>query len=206
MGSRRCSRPAFPRPTRSRWSGSGRESEERYRIATQAVGGALVEADRRKDEFLATRAHELRNPRAPIRSAACYLRGRIELRRSKQRLEGAVRQAIEAVLPVIEEAGHTLDVHIAPDHVRVDADATRVAQAVLNLLKNAARCTPPGGRIQLFAGREAGEAVLRVRDDGLGIGLALTRRLVELHGGTVEAEIDGAGRGSLFTIRPQLSA
>jgi PAS domain S-box-containing protein len=228
---------------------------------------ALREGDKRKDEFLATLAHELRNPLAPIRNALALLRqagdrkdvaekavgvmdrqvghmvrliddlldvsrvsqGKITLRRQKADLRDAVRQAVETSGPAVERGRHSLSVSMPDAPVWVDADPTRVAQAVSNVLNNAAKYTPPGGRIGVSTGVEGEQAVVRVSDSGvgippdmlprvfdlftqvdrslhrsqggLGIGLSLVRSLVELHGGSVEAHSEGVGKGSEFVLR-----
>jgi PAS domain S-box-containing protein len=226
---------------------------------------ALREADKRKDEFLATLAHELRNPLAPIRYAVRLLRpdaapgviaqgrdtierqsahmarllddlldmsritrGAIELKRRTMDLRQAVEDSIEVARPMIEGVQHRLDVRLPAQPVPVDADATRLAQIVGNLLQNAAKYTDPGGSIAVTVSVEGARAVLRVRDDGiglseemqarvfelftqvhksitstrggLGIGLAIVRRLVELHGGTIEVHSEGLGRGTEFVV------
>lgn len=229
--------------------------------------GALQEEDRRKDEFLATLAHELRNPLAPIRNGLQVLkllghdhesaeesrgmmerqlehlvrlvddlldvsrvsRGKIELRKERLDLANIVATALETCAPAIEERGHELSVALPEEPIQVDADKTRLAQALGNLLNNAAKYTDPGGRISLSVERQGREAVIRVRDTGvgipgamlpkifdlftqvdrsleksqggLGIGLTLVRRMVELHGGNVEAKSAGQGLGSEFIIR-----
>jgi len=232
---------------------------------------ATADADRRKDEFLATLAHELRNPLAPVRTglqilgqtadaaAAARVRGmmdrqlahtvrliddlmdvsrittgKVTLRRERVALQAAVEVALEASRPQIEAARHALAVDLAPDPAWVDADITRITQVVTNLLTNAAKYTPEGGRITLAAGRDGDRAVVRVTDTGLGIpadmlaevfemftqvnrtldrsqgglgiGLALVKRLVEMHGGTIAAASPGPGRGSTFTVRLPLAA
>jgi PAS domain S-box-containing protein len=232
----------------------------------------LREADRRKDEFLATLAHELRNPLAPVRNGLQILRlaadkpemmestrqmmdrqlghmvrliddlldvsritrGKIELRKERVELSAVVQSALEASRSALEAAGHELTVTPPRRAVYLDADATRLAQVIGNLLNNAARYTPPGGHIWLNAEREDGEAVVRVRDTGLGIppemrmrvfemftqvnrqlersqgglgiGLALVRSLVHLHGGSIEARSAGLNQGSEFIVRLPLAA
>jgi PAS domain S-box-containing protein len=233
----------------------------------------LAEADRRKDVFLATLAHELRNPLAPIRSAVQILkakgppdpqlvwsrdvidrqvgqmarllddlldisritRGKLELRRERVRLSAVVEAAVETSRPLIDAGGHTLSVSLPPESVYLDADRVRLAQVLSNLLNNAAKYTDRGGQIRVTVRREGGEVAVAVADTGigmpadllprlfetfaqaapamgrsqggLGIGLALVRRLVELHGGTVTAHSDGPGRGSTFTVRlPEAAA
>jgi PAS domain S-box-containing protein len=233
---------------------------------------ALKEADRRKDEFLAVLAHELRNPLAPVRNAIEILRltqspspnlqwthdvidrqvrqmtrlvddlldvsrittGKIELRKERIELSAAVRIALEASRPLIERGQHLLTVRMAPEPLWLDADLARLAQVLSNLLNNAAKYTRPGGHIWLAAERRDGHALVRVRDNGmgipppmlrrifdmftqiggttdhsqggLGIGLTLVKRLVELHGGQVEARSEGANKGSEFVMKLPLSA
>ena len=232
---------------------------------------ALREADRRKDEFLATLAHELRNPLAPIRNALQILkmprvdaktiersrdmmerqvhhlvrlvddlldvsrvmRGKIELRREKVELATVVARAVETVQPLIDTQGHELSVRLPSESLPLDADPVRLAQVVGNLLTNAAKYTEPGGRIWLTAERDGHEAVLRIRDTGigiapdilprifelfvqvdhaatrsqggLGIGLTLVKNLCEMHNGSVEARSAGLGQGSEFVVRLPLS-
>jgi PAS domain S-box-containing protein len=236
------------------------------------VEEALAEANRRKDEFLAMLAHELRNPLAPIRNAVQILRvqessahdltwardiidrnvsqmvrlvddlldvsritrGEIRLQRSPTELADVVELAAEISRPLIDSRGHTLSVTIPETPIRVDGDGTRLAQVVANLLNNAAKYTDEGGQIWLSLEQEDGDALLRVRDTGvglppekleeifelftqvdrssdrsqggLGIGLTLVRRLVEMHGGRVEARSEGLGRGSEFLVRIPLLA
>jgi signal transduction histidine kinase/CheY-like chemotaxis protein len=228
---------------------------------------ALREADRSKDEFLATLAHELRNPLAPIRSAVQILymqetsspesrhalevidrqmqqmtrliddlldvsritRNRLELRKARIDLAEVIRAAVDTSHPLIEAAGHELTVTVPPRELLLDADPTRLAQALSNLLNNAARYTEPGGHIWLTADQQGSDAVVTVRDTGvgipgemlprifdlftqvdraleraqggLGIGLTLVKRLVEMHGGSVEARSEGPGAGSEFEMR-----
>ncbi|NML46768.1 response regulator [Ramlibacter sp. G-1-2-2] len=229
------------------------------------AAAALEEANQRKDEFLATLAHELRNPLAPIRQAARLARtspdpqqqqwalnvverqvghmalllddlldvsrisrGKLELRLAAVDLKAVVDSAVEMAAPLIESGGHRLDVQL-PDHpVQLTVDPVRIAQVLTNLLSNAAKYTDPGGRIRLSAEEDGGWLRLRVRDNGiglspehvdaifgmfsqvtaaaeraqggLGIGLALSRGLAALHGGSLEARSEGPGRGSEFTV------
>jgi signal transduction histidine kinase/ActR/RegA family two-component response regulator len=231
----------------------------------QALVGQLQEADRRKDEFLAILAHELRNPLAPIRQAAKIstlpnatpeqirwsqavvdrqvqhmalllddlldvsriTRGKLELRTRRMAMKTAIDAAIETARPLIDARGHTLHVDLPAEPLCVDADPLRLAQVIGNLLSNAAKYTPPGGTLGIRARAESGTVVLEVSDSGLGIegealarvfdmftqlhtthgqgglgiGLALVKGLVALHGGAVEARSEGAGRGSTFVVR-----
>ena len=236
-----------------------------------ATREALREADNRKDEFLATLAHELRNPLAPLRSSLDVLgmaaargaapgpaleimerqlshlvrlvddlmelsrvtRGNFELRREPVRLEAALRSAIEASEPLIRAGGHRLNLSLPPQPIVIDADPVRLAQVFGNILNNAAKYSEHGGAIGVEARAEGEEAVVSVSDtgdgippdslphlfkmfyrgsqssrrnqSGLGIGLPLVRRLVEMHGGRVDVESDGAGKGSRFTVRLPLN-
>jgi PAS domain S-box-containing protein len=235
---------------------------ERLRLVRQ-----LRDADRRKDEFLATLAHELRNPLAPIRNAVELLsrwdgnadlveearsimgrqldqmvrlvddlldvtrisQGKVQVRKERVELAAVVLSAVEAVRPVIEAQAHEFTLTVPPEAIYVDADPTRLAQVILNLLNNAAKYTEKGGHIWLTAERHGDEAVVSVRDTGigiaaehlprifemfsqvapalersqggLGIGLSLVRGLIELHGGKVEARSEGVGKGSEFIVR-----
>jgi len=156
-------------------------------------------------------------------------RGKIELRRERVELATVVHSAVEASRPLIEKWGHELTVTVSPQPIPVAADPTRLAQVLLNLLNNAAKYMEQGGRIWLTAERQGDEALIRVKDTGigipaamltrifdmftqvdyslerseggLGIGLTLVQRLVEMHGGAVEAKSDGLGRGSEFVVR-----
>ncbi len=156
-------------------------------------------------------------------------RNKMELRRSHVLFADVVGSAVETAQPAIEAAGHALTVALPPGPIHLDADLTRLAQVFGNLLLNSARYTEAGGHIGLTATRQGGQIVVTVQDDGLGIpaaalasifdifsqvdrsmergsgglgiGLALVKGLVELHGGTVEAASPGAGKGSTFTVR-----
>jgi PAS domain S-box-containing protein len=161
-------------------------------------------------------------------------RGKIALRPEPVALEDVVARAVETTRPLVEARGHSLSVEVRPGAPRFTADPVRLAQVIANLLNNAAKYTDPGGRITVRAGREGGEAVVRVRDTGvgipvdvlphvfelftqaertldraqggLGIGLTLVKSLVEQHGGRVEAFSDGPGQGSEFVVRLPLPA
>lgn len=227
----------------------------------------LLDADRRKNEFLATLSHELRNPLAPIRYALELLRrkapdagrqpldiidrqlrhlvrlvddlldatriatGKIRLEKSKVKLDEVVQHAVEATLPETERAGQQFAVLLPPRPVWLEADPSRLAQVVTNLLANATRHTPPGGSITLRASVAGGGLRISVADTGvglsgedigrvfemftqvgrppsggLGIGLALVKEIVGLHGGEVEARSDGPGKGSEFVVKLPLAA
>jgi PAS domain S-box-containing protein len=227
---------------------------------------AVKKADRRKDEFLATLAHELRNPLAPLRSglevlnvaqdpavvadtrkmmsrqlshmvrlvddlldASRITNDKLTLRKERVLLRAVVEMAVEASRPVIDAARHVVRLALPEQPLWLDADPTRLAQVMSNLLTNAAKYTPEGGCIELAAERRGGEVIVRVVDTGLGIppamldevfemftqvnrtleraqgglgiGLALVKRLVELHGGTIAALSPGLGEGSTFSVR-----
>ncbi len=156
-------------------------------------------------------------------------RGRVPLRRERVLLADMLQRAVDGARALMEERGHALTVTVPTDAVQLDVDPARLEQAIANLLTNAAKYTDPGGTIMLVGERDGDQAVIRVRDDGmgipphqlahvfdlfaqgeraldraqggLGIGLTLVRRIAELHGGTVEARSEGLGRGAEFTIR-----
>ncbi len=240
------------------------ETELVERRRTEAT---LREADRRKDEFLATLAHELRNPLAPVRNAVQILkmkgsqntevrwaqdvidrqiqqmsrliddlldvsrihRDRMELRREPVELARIIHGAVETCRPFVDECGHALTVTLPEAPVRVHADVTRMSQVLSNLLNNAAKYSDRGGRIHLRAERDGESVVIAVSDGGigiapemlprifdpftqadrslertrggLGIGLTLVKRIVEMHGGSVSASSDGDGKGSEFSVR-----
>lgn len=251
-----------------------RDISEKKRDITRLkqANEALQRADRRKDEFLATLAHELRNPLAPIRNSLQVLkmprvdaemaeqtrdamerqvqhlvrlvddlldvsrvmRGKIELRRERVELATIVARAVETANPLIEAQGHDLEISVAKNSLLLDADPVRLTQVVANLLTNAAKYTEAHGHIWLTATRHGDQALLTIRDTGigiapdmlphvfelfvqadhattkaqggLGIGLTLVKSLVEMHGGSVEVHSMGLGRGSEFTVRLPLVA
>jgi PAS domain S-box-containing protein len=247
------------------------QDEHRELVAQKRVAEALREADRRKDEFLAMLAHELRNPLAPIVTAVELLRarapadesitwagavidrqagqltrlvddlldvsritlGKIQLDLAPLDLGNVVRQAVESSRPLLQARHHDLQVDL-PDHpLPIRGDAARLIQVISNLLGNAAKYTAEGGRIRVAAAQVGAQVVLRVADNGqgmpadmlervfemfvqlqspenrpqggLGIGLALVKRLVEMHGGAVEARSDGSGRGSEIVVHLDLA-
>jgi PAS domain S-box-containing protein len=231
----------------------------------------LKEANRNKELFLATLAHELRNPLAPVRSGLEIVRrslddretvertieiierqttqlyrlvddlldisrithGKIRLQKSRIALREAVELAIETSRGFIEKRGCRLDVSLPDEPIYLDADLTRVAQIILNLLNNAAKYNKPEGSIHLKAERADAAAIVRVSDtgvgipssmlanifepynqiaddtqtnSGIGIGLSVVKKLVEMHGGDIAARSDGTGKGSEFTVRLPLAA
>lgn len=227
----------------------------------------LVEADRRKDEFLATLAHELRDPLAPITNAVEIIRlnctptpelqwvtdvidrqlqhmtrliddlldvsriarNQLALRKERVQVSRVVQMAVDTARPMIERFGHDLSIVLPPEPIYLNADPVRLAQVLSNLLNNAAKYTDRGGSITLAVERTDDTVVVRVKDTGigipgdklgdvfelfcqigsslqraqggLGIGLNLARRLVEMHGGRIEARSEGPGRGSEFVVQ-----
>ncbi len=258
----RAGRVLFLAPT-------GVDITDRKRVEAERenLAASLSEADRRKNEFLAMLAHELRNPLAPISNAARALRlgghegeslrsasdmlerqvrqmsrlvddlldmsritrGRIELRKEPIELAPVVHHAVEAAHALYRSMDHELTVTVPDAPMQLSADPTRLAQVIGNLLNNASKFTDRGGHVWLTVEKEGNEAVIRVRDNGigiaqehipglwemfaqvdtslersrggLGIGLTLVKTLVEMHGGTVQAQSDGLAHGSEFTVR-----
>lgn len=234
---------------------------------------ALREADTRKDEFLATLAHELRNPLAPLRTGLAILRsadghsaaavrarelmdrqlahlvrlvddlldvsrvsqGKVSMNKTVTSLQSVVDLALETSRPLVDAAGHHLTVHLPAEPLLLHVDATRIAQVLANLLNNASKYTPHGGQIELAASvLGTTQLQVTVRDNGvgipaemlekvfelftqvggamdraqggLGIGLSLAKRLVELHGGSMRATSPGEHQGSTFTVELPLLA
>jgi two-component system CheB/CheR fusion protein len=231
----------------------------------------LAEASRHKDEFLATLAHELRNPLSPIRNSVDHLgldglterdvrtaRGiikrqvaimvrliddlldvsrishnKLDLRKERIELAAVIESAVESSRPLINQSGHELIINLPKETLHLDADPVRLAQVFLNLLNNAAKYTKLGGQIWLTAEREESDAVVIVKDNGvgipgdmlstvfdmftqidgsldqakcgLGIGLTLVRSLVEMHNGSIEARSNGHDQGSEFVVRLPLA-
>jgi PAS domain S-box-containing protein len=227
----------------------------------------LQQSNRAKDEFLATLAHELRNPLAPLRTGLQILKkpaapapivqrtldtmdrqlthmvrliddlldisrinsGKIRLELARVSLRAAVQTALELSRPAMDAAGHALHVELPEGDIALQGDETRLAQAIGNLLNNAAKYTPPGGRIALRVWQDGTEACVEIQDNGigippemldkifslftqvdtgsdqasggLGIGLFLVRSLVHMHGGTVQARSEGDGQGCTFSLR-----
>jgi PAS domain S-box-containing protein len=240
--------------------------QKRAEAELRELAAVLSEAGHRKDEFLATLAHELRNPLAPIRNALQLMRlshepdmqehaknlmerqlsqmvrlvddlmdvsritrGKVELRKEHVPLAVVINSAVETSRPLIEQMGHKLEVSLPSHPLLVDGDVTRLAQVFSNLLNNAAKYSEQGSEIDVIVDRRGDDALVSVRDTGigiaadhlphifemftqvdrslersqggLGIGLTLVRRLVEMHGGSVEAKSKGLGHGSEFIVR-----
>lgn len=239
-----------------------RTAEELRKLSAE-----LSEADRRKDEFLATLAHELRNPLAPIRTGLQVLglagedklaseqvrtmmerqlgqmvrlvddlmdvsrisTGKVELRKERIPLAAVVQNALETSGPLIEKMLHTLTIQQPESTILVDVDPIRLSQVIMNLLNNAAKYSEPGGHIHLKLEQIGNDATISIRDTGigiaaehlphiydmfsqvdhsmershggLGIGLCLAKRLVEMHGGSIDARSEGLGKGSEFVVR-----
>jgi signal transduction histidine kinase len=243
------------------------EASQAQLATRERAEASLRDSDRRKDEFLATLAHELRNPLAPIRQAvnisqnpgatpaqkswshdvitrqvqhmslllddlldiSRITRGTLELRRKRTQLANLVESAIETARPALDTKRHALEVHLPMVPVMLDVDPLRVSQVLSNLLTNSAKYTDPDGQVQISAELLGGDVLIRVVDNGigiapeampelftmfsqvrsvrdrsdggLGIGLALSRGLIELHGGRLEAHSRGLGLGSEFVVR-----
>lgn len=251
-----------------RFSGVSRDVTKHKQLEIEREGylAALQEADRRKDTFLATLSHELRNPLAPIRNAAEVLtsakitpmqlrwaqsvirrqvthmawllddlldlaritQGKLRLRRQPCTLRSVVEAALETSRPFLDRKDHELTILLPEENLTLNADPLRLAQVLSNLLTNSAKYTDAGGKIELAA-RIEDELIISVKDNGigipseqlhrlfmmfsqvspysaraeggLGIGLALVKGLMALHGGSVEARSDGTGKGSEFIVR-----
>ncbi|GAA4430802.1 PAS domain-containing hybrid sensor histidine kinase/response regulator [Bremerella cremea] len=252
-----------------RWFGTNTDISEQQEIQEElrTVAAQLSDADRKKDEFLATLAHELRNPLAPIRmglelmrmadddpelieetratmerqtkqlitlvddllDVSRVTRGKLNLRKAEVRLTDIVESAVETSMPLIDDSGHTLEIIGDDLDITLHADPNRLAQVVSNLLNNAAKYTPDGGKITLtLAQPDPDHVTIIVKDtgigippemienifimftqidrsmerrySGLGIGLTLVKSLVEMHGGTVSVTSEGHGKGSEFQV------
>jgi signal transduction histidine kinase len=241
-----------------------RRAQRRHMFAAER----LARLNQRKDDLLATVAHEMRNPLAPIANAAALLRSDnvspataahaaevierqvdqlsrlvddlvamdriarqgLELRRHRVSLVSLVERAVEARRPLLDARRHALALRVPGHPLYLDADPDRLEQVVVNLLTNAVKFTPDGGRIEIVLEGDDGHATIRVRDSGIGISpdalpmlfvmffraeptrpglgirLALVRQLVDMHGGTVSAQSDGPGHGSEFVVRLPLCA
>ena len=233
----------------------------------KAIERALREADRRKDEFIATLAHELRNPLAPMSNLLALMktaeddkqlvrtardtierqlskmvrlvddlldvnrisRNTIELKRQPVELSSALEDVIDTCAPIVEQHGHQLDIKLPEEKIYLEADPARLSQVLSNLINNACKFTPSGGSIGVDVARRDGHAVIKVKDSGvgippdqlnhifdmfaqvrdpssdfqggLGIGLALAKQLVEMHGGKIEARSEGRHAGSEFVVK-----
>lgn len=251
-----------------RWFGTNTDITDQRNAQDELrkLAARLSEADRRKDEFLATLAHELRNPLAPIRTGLELMKrsgndpvlreevrgtmerqteqlvrlvddlldvsritlGRLKLKRNRVMVQDVIHRAVETARPLVDEARHELRLTIPEKPSFVQGDPHRLAQVLSNLLNNAVRYTPSGGRIALAVAEREGEVVITVQDNGigvppamldqifemftqvesdsdatpsgLGIGLTLAKSLVELHGGRIRVDSPGAGRGCTFGI------
>jgi PAS domain S-box-containing protein len=256
------------------WFGTNTDMEQAKRTEVQlrATEAALRDADHRKDLFLATLAHELRNPLAPIRTAAQILgsprlafqqlqwaqnviqrqvghmslllddlldiarvtQGKLEMKKERVKLTDVVDSAVEEARPLLDSKNHKLSVTLPREELTLVADPLRLSQILTNLLTNAAKYTDPAGHIELVGDVQSGVLCLSVKDNGigiapealprifemfsqidgasarseggLGIGLALVKGLLELHGGAIDAKSGGRGRGSEFIVRLPLTA